>query len=700
MFSGLVRSNWPDLSVIQLYANPTINIYAATNRNAIPTPKDSGFVDDEQTSVVNCISGTLRLYKTTTGKLFMEFDPHHEEKKKLTNVDLEDVIERKIKNKSEFASSVMFDGIVSFTWSKTSLRTISYVLEDLSYKKNWLMITFQLADGLQSSSFHFLKRDCRSFIENIGKFYQITENDDFLYTIQKRQSERHQNMTVRQSPYILFGHNFKQTVTNLLTSNRRDGKKFEFGKNKFVMSKSSDHLLGDNDKEEIVHDINRFMKKICYSDLKMKNRNDHVNSNCNPVFIPSNIDSSFTELHNIILPSRPIKVIEEKFQETRSLSKDDWTKRDVKNSYHRIIDQIFHGGVDDDVRPYVWLRLLNVVPWEVDDQSEEFEEIMRKKREHYETICHQWKSMLPEQLEKNSILRERFYLVDKDVLRTDRTLEFYSPPHHHVRKKEPIIRKIEDIDDFENDVNNSAKLTNILKTYCMFNGDIGYVQGMSDIASIILMAVDIGEADAFWCFVGAMNMWYKNFEIQQTHIRDQLNSLRHLLEILVPKLAAHLEKNHSLHMCFCFRWLLVFFKRELTAKDCMRFWEALWTEEPCYNFHLLICCAILDQHAPLLLSNNYDFNQILKSTNELCGRIDMKRMLIVGKAMYLQLKETLMCQDFRGTSTESVNDFTVVEKDGTSTTIISRTDNIDCTKENDGERALYAMLREILHMGL
>lgn len=41
-------------------------------------------------------------------------------------------------------------------------------------------------------------------------------------------------------------------------------------------------------------------------------------------------------------------------------------------------------------------------------------------------------------------------------------------------------------------------------TYVMYNFDLGYVQGMSDLLSPILCLMD-SEVDAFWCFVGFMN---------------------------------------------------------------------------------------------------------------------------------------------------------------------------------------------------
>lgn len=58
---------------------------------------------------------------------------------------------------------------------------------------------------------------------------------------------------------------------------------------------------------------------------------------------------------------------------------------------------------------------------------------------------------------------------------------------------------------FEGDNNaNLALLSDILMTYVMYNFDLGYVQGMSDLLSPILILMS-NEVDAFWCFVGLMD---------------------------------------------------------------------------------------------------------------------------------------------------------------------------------------------------
>lgn len=72
--------------------------------------------------------------------------------------------------------------------------------------------------------------------------------------------------------------------------------------------------------------------------------------------------------------------------------------------------------------------------------------------------------------------------TEKDVNRTDRTMAFYAGENNP----------------------NLTVLSDILMTYVMYNFDIGYVQGMSDLLSPILCLLR-NEVDTFWCFVGFMD---------------------------------------------------------------------------------------------------------------------------------------------------------------------------------------------------
>ena len=99
----------------------------------------------------------------------------------------------------------------------------------------------------------------------------------------------------------------------------------------------------------------------------------------------------------------------------------------------------------------------------------------------------------------------------------------------------------------------------------------------------------------------------------------------------------YLENHDSGNLYFCFRWLLIHFKREFSFPDIMRLWEVLWTGHPCRNFHLLICVALLDTEKHVLVENEFGFTEILKHINDMSGTIDIDAILRKAEAIFIQI---------------------------------------------------------------
>ncbi len=70
-----------------------------------------------------------------------------------------------------------------------------------------------------------------------------------------------------------------------------------------------------------------------------------------------------------------------------------------------------------------------------------------------------------------------------------------------------------------------------------------------------------------------------NFYRDQSGMKTQLVLLQKLISIIDPALYGHLEKTDSLNLFFCFRWLLVRFKREFRFQETLAIWEACWAAE-------------------------------------------------------------------------------------------------------------------------
>lgn len=113
---------------------------------------------------------------------------------------------------------------------------------------------------------------------------------------------------------------------------------------------------------------------------------------------------------------------------------------------------------------------------------------------------------------KNSDSRTRYMqsliefllTIDKDVHRTDRTVDIY------VDESMPNPDPVMNVGTNEN----LETLKSILCTYNVFNTELGYVQGMSDLLSP-LYAIIGEEPLAFWAFVGFMDRMVSTFCIDR-----------------------------------------------------------------------------------------------------------------------------------------------------------------------------------------
>ena len=73
----------------------------------------------------------------------------------------------------------------------------------------------------------------------------------------------------------------------------------------------------------------------------------------------------------------------------------------------------------------------------------------------------------------------------------------------------------------DDDGEGQRMLNDILMTYCMYNFDLGYVQGMSDLVSVLLRVLE-DEVDTFWCFAHWMEELEPMFSLEQPGMLKKL----------------------------------------------------------------------------------------------------------------------------------------------------------------------------------
>ena len=197
-------------------------------------------------------------------------------------------------------------------------------------------------------------------------------------------------------------------------------------------------------------------------------------------------------------------------------------------SPYEVACTIFCGGIEPSLRRQIWPRILNAIDWKSKKDADwtELKHSYQKMKESWVQMLHDAGEHSPTKLsipqegavgDENehadviSKLTERFYRIDKDVARTDQSVEFFqmSGP---IDPNKPLRYTI--------DANpNLATLRCILMTFTMYDfelgisfssieciytsTDVGYVQGMNDLCSPILETIQ-DEAESFWSYVGFM----------------------------------------------------------------------------------------------------------------------------------------------------------------------------------------------------
>lgn len=218
---------------------------------------------------------------------------------------------------------------------------------------------------------------------------------------------------------------------------------------------------------------------------------------------------------------------------------------------------IFSGGIDPSLRRVVWKHILNVYPPRLTGK-ERMDYIKRKSAEYY-TLREVWRTAVMEQ--GSAVSGELAYvtsMVRKDVLRTDRHHSFYSG---------------------NDDNQNIGALFNVLTTYALNHPSVSYCQGMSDMASPLLVTM-CDEAQAYICFCGLMSRLKFNFMIDGIAMTKKFSHLSEALQFYDIEFYNYLKHQQADDLLFCYRWLLLEMKREFAFEDSLRMLEIMWASLP------------------------------------------------------------------------------------------------------------------------
>ncbi|GAB2224506.1 hypothetical protein Drorol1_Dr00005267 [Drosera rotundifolia] len=192
----------------------------------------------------------------------------------------------------------------------------------------------------------------------------------------------------------------------------------------------------------------------------------------------------------------------------------------------------------------------------------------------------------------------------------------------------------------------AARLVAILEAYALYDPEIGYCQGMSDLLSPIVSVIEEDHV-AFWCFAGFMRKARHNFQLDEEGIRRQLGVISKIIKSKDSHLYSHLEKLQAEDCFFLYRMVVVLFRRELTFEQTLCLWEVIWADQaairagisksawvkmrlrapPTEDLLLYAIAACVLQRKKLIVEKYSTMDEILRECNDLAGQLDVWKLL-------------------------------------------------------------------------
>lgn len=263
-----------------------------------------------------------------------------------------------------------------------------------------------------------------------------------------------------------------------------------------------------------------------------------------PKFELYHVTDKYGFIHNERLPDR-YTVHEAKVRDQENVRLNKWRKmleswdkyypnekeRTKSTKYTTKLRRRVYKGVPNAVRAEVWLRLLDIARIKAEQEGKYLE--MRERARKWSPDIRQ---------------------IDLDVNRTYR---------NHIMFRERYCVK-------------QQALFHVLAAYSVYNTEVGYCQGMSQIAALLLMYMN--EEDAFWAISVLMTderhamhgFFIQGFpklrRFQEHHDR--------VLGRLLPKLKRHLDRYEMHTSLYTLKWFFQCFLDRVPFTLTLRLWDA------------------------------------------------------------------------------------------------------------------------------
>ncbi|KAL6568944.1 hypothetical protein OROHE_003685 [Orobanche hederae] len=336
-------------------------------------------------------------------------------------------------------------------------------------------------------------------------------------------------------------------------------------------------------------------------------------------------------------------------------SSDDLVQKDKHNPYLRTSGELIENEEDDSVTTDEHISEIETDSSDSDssDDLEDTKPLLGLVEE--ETEENNNNNNLYETVDAGSYNFEDFAtwqrIIRLDAIRANAEWIIYSPSQAAVSEaKAQQLAESVALKDYDNlepcRVYHAARLVAILETYAIYDSEIGYCQGMSDLLSPIISVIEEDYA-AFWCFVGFMRKARHNFRLDEVGIRRQLSIVSRIIKCKDSHLYKHLEKLQAEDCFFVYRMVVVLFRRELTFEQTLCLWEVMWADQaairagfvksawrrmrlrapPTEDLLLYAIAASVLRKRKLIIENYSSMDEIIRDCNSMAGHLDVWKLL-------------------------------------------------------------------------
>ncbi|XP_053742738.1 carabin-like isoform X2 [Synchiropus splendidus] len=143
-------------------------------------------------------------------------------------------------------------------------------------------------------------------------------------------------------------------------------------------------------------------------------------------------------------------------------------------------------------------------------------------------------------------------------------------------------------------IEGQAKLFRVLIAYAKYNPRVGYSQGMSYIAAVLLM--HLGEEEAFWALTALLDQpkyLAQLFDLELTQVQHQVRVFEQFLRHRKPKLSQHLESLGVVPFHFVMPWFLCLFTSLPCWDSVLLIWDLVALRGLSALFHAALTIADL-----------------------------------------------------------------------------------------------------------